>query len=271
MSIVACITGVVIVTISSNSDLNSPATPTVGGYIELGASVIIYALFQVLFKKFTESNQAKEASENKDKTLFVADSINAIEEIANIPNPKKKIFVVCEFLSEIFLTLGFIGLWTFLFYWPGIILLDAIDFETFEQPTGNVYLVLSFLSITDLAFNFFFFACILLTSPVFVSFGSLLSVPISIFFDMVLHEYLLPPMAFIGVGLIVFGFVLINCAQYIITYKVRLLENAVKQREISKFPVSYNERTAQENILLYIAALSVGLKNTIELDQTLIQ
>lgn len=54
------------------------------------------------------------------------------------------------------------------------------------------------------------------TTPLFVSIGSLLNIPVSVVLDMIIHSYLLPFYGFLGIACIIAGFFLLIIADIII-------------------------------------------------------
>ena len=55
------------------------------------------------------------------------------------------------------------------------------------------------------------------TTPLFISIGSLLNIPVSIVLDMIIHSYLIPWVGFIGIILIVIGFLFLTGADLILS------------------------------------------------------
>jgi len=112
-----------------------------------------------------------------------------------------------------FLFLGLMGAITALFLWPVIIIVDVIQYEVWEFPSLFVlgyYVLYSFL---DTIFNVGFFIGIHLTSPLFMAVGTLLTIPVSILVDKFWHNIDLPWISFIGMLLVVLGFLGLNLSE----------------------------------------------------------
>eukprot|EP00918_Siedleckia_nematoides_P083049 GHVU01182038.1.p1 GENE.GHVU01182038.1~~GHVU01182038.1.p1 ORF type:complete len:437 (+),score=12.78 GHVU01182038.1:61-1371(+) len=146
-------------------------TSPIFGYLFCTLSMILYALFEVFYKKW--------ASHSADPTP----TMNAIR------------------------FLGLIGVSTVLFLGPPLLLLDLSEMESFLLPKGEDAQLLVIIGVLDCLFNLFLFLVITLSSPLFASVGCLLVLPASVVWDWIGHDYVLPFWARVGVGLIVIGFV----------------------------------------------------------------
>ncbi len=167
------------------------------------------------------------------------------------------------------LFLGLTGLSTLLMYWPLFFILHYSGMEIFEWPTPTQWNVILISSILDVFFNMLLLLAILLMSPLFVSVGSLLTIPLSIvagkesissaiiylfnfqcfFFSSLLllsidrffHHYLLPPLAFVGGGLIVIGFLIMNISEYLAEKKHHHQQSHTKERTMGEAAATANQ------------------------------
>jgi hypothetical protein len=104
-----------------------------------------------------------------------------------------------------------------LFMWPGFFVIAALDIESWALPASHALrslLVTTFLVLTsiciptiltkscvqkDSCFNVLLLIGIALTSPLFISVGCLLTIPLSIFADWWLHDALMTIGSMMGV------------------------------------------------------------------------
>ena len=125
--------------------------------------------------------------------------------------------------SSSLLATGLIGLFGVLFMWPGIILLDILNIEEFEIPTWTIIGYLFLAQCLAALQNVAFLIGIHFTSPLFMSVGILLTIPTSILFDWLLHDYILPAVSLCGVFLLCFSFLLFYFSDYFISHYDRFL------------------------------------------------
>jgi len=143
-------------------------TPT--GYAWCLASVVLYAAYEVLYKKYVC---------HPDDPLPLANS--------------QRFF-------------GLLGVLTCLTVWPFFFILNATEYEVFAWPTGPQWGVITLVAFCDTMFNIFLLITILLTSPLFTSVGTIMVIPLSNLVDYLAKDAVLPAKAFIGIGMICVGF-----------------------------------------------------------------
>ena len=68
----------------------------------------------------------------------------------------------------------------------------------------------------DGAFNLLFILGILLSSPLFMTVGSILTIPVAVVADMIVHHYVMPWLGFLGIALIVLGFLGLNLSEVLL-------------------------------------------------------
>ena len=158
---------------SDSSDGGTSSRPFYGNFVVL-ATTLLYAVFEVLIK-------LKGPSENSPTA--VADSC---------------------------LLLGMMGLANMLLLWPGLFAVDALGVEHFETPSWHVVWMYALNGLLDTVFNGMLVAGIALTTPLFITCGTMLAIPCSIVYDSLFHSYKMTPMAIGGVAAVIVGFVLLN-------------------------------------------------------------
>jgi solute carrier family 35 protein F5 len=207
-----CVTGVLFVVFSvPSSDSGGPASPspspspapapasfspsssaahavihqTVGGYLALIVSVMTFALYEVLFKR-------AEKLREDDEDGFESDNNNG-----------------GAGLEESVLFLGFSGVINLLIAWPTLLILGVTGVEMYE-PMGEYGGQIMLNGFIDTVFNGAFIYGVSLTSPVFMSTGTIMIIPLGIAVDLVLGKGSMSFIALCGVCLIVIGFLALN-------------------------------------------------------------
>eukprot|EP01114_Cavostelium_apophysatum_P014609 TRINITY_DN3827_c0_g1_i1.p1 TRINITY_DN3827_c0_g1~~TRINITY_DN3827_c0_g1_i1.p1 ORF type:complete len:404 (-),score=61.21 TRINITY_DN3827_c0_g1_i1:15-1226(-) len=202
-SVFICIGGVALMAVSQSQAEHAKNHGDVVGYLLVLLSTALYALFEVLVKKYGD--------EHKHENVSTADH---------------------AFGTMLFL--GLTGLITLLMYWPIIIILNYAKAETFEMPTAQIWGVLLANGGLDCVFNVLLLITIMLTSPLFVSVGSLMTIPVSIIADKVIHHMTPGPLSFVGAALIVIGFIGMNVAEYFAGKRAEKRKLAAEEAKINE-------------------------------------
>ena len=113
-------------------------------------------------------------------------------------------------MEDTCLLFGLFGLSNFLLVWPGLFVLNALNVEPLEWPPTHVLELLFLNGVLDAVFNVLLVVGITFSSPLFVTCGTMLTIPASILWDFCFHGYELPPLAFAGVAMVIAGFALLN-------------------------------------------------------------
>ena len=114
-------------------------------------------------------------------------------------------------LEESVLFIGFSGIINLLIGWPILLILDATGVETYE-PMGNFGGQIMLNGFIDTVFNAAFIWGVSLTSPLFMSTGTIMIIPVGIVVDILLGKGSLTFVALCGVFLIVAGFLTLSFA-----------------------------------------------------------
>jgi hypothetical protein len=124
---------------------------TVMGYVFTFVTTILYSIWEVTFKVL--------GPEEEDDAL-VEDSC---------------------------LIFGLCGVANILLVWPGLFVVDAVGYETFQLPPHDTLTILIINGFMDAVFNVLLVLGIALTSPLFVTCGTMLAIPASILWDFIAH------------------------------------------------------------------------------------
>ncbi|KAJ8608299.1 hypothetical protein MRB53_039721 [Persea americana] len=106
---------------------------------------------------------------------------------------------------------GFVGLINIVFLWPGFFLLHFTGVETFQlPPTPRIFLIILFNALASLISDICWAYAMLLTSPLIVTVGLSLTIPLSLIGQMVLDSHYSTPLYWIGACAVVSSFVFIS-------------------------------------------------------------
>ncbi|KAK6868839.1 putative vacuolar membrane protein [Candida tropicalis] len=122
-----------------------------------------------------------------------------------VPNSKK------ERNLNTHLFFGFVGLFCLVFLWPLLIALHYLEIEKFEAPpTSSVtWLIFSNAAITFVS-DFCWCNAVLLTSPLTVTVGLSMTIPLAMVGDWVFKEFELNMLYIFGASIVTIGFLIIN-------------------------------------------------------------
>lgn len=106
---------------------------------------------------------------------------------------------------------GFVGVFNIVIFWPSIVIADHFGFETFElPPNGKIWSVIIFNCFISFLADFLWARAMLLTSPLTVTVGLCLTIPVAMVFDIVFKFKLNSPVYFLGAVLVCLSFYFIN-------------------------------------------------------------
>jgi len=118
--------------------------------------------------------------------------------------------------------LGLLGFWNMILVIPFLALAHVFKWEAFELPTDMETWSLLFINAgLNTLFNIGLLMGIAFATPFTMSLGLILSIPLSIFLDTLLNNYLLGTQASIGAGCIMFGYVFMTYTEY---YRPKVIE-----------------------------------------------
>jgi solute carrier family 35 protein F5 len=106
---------------------------------------------------------------------------------------------------------GLVGLWNTVLLWPGFIILHVAGVERFElPPTGRILTIVLVNSASSLVSDFCWAYSMLLTSPLIVTVGLSLTIPLSLVGQILLDAQYASVWYWVGAVIVVLSFVFIN-------------------------------------------------------------
>ncbi|QIW94970.1 hypothetical protein AMS68_000488 [Peltaster fructicola] len=106
---------------------------------------------------------------------------------------------------------GLVGSINVLLMWPGFIILHFTGFETFAMPsTGFIWLIIVFNSFASLIADLAWALAVLLTSPIVVTVGLSMSIPLSLVGEMIINNQTTTVPYWIGACIVLLSFLVIN-------------------------------------------------------------
>jgi solute carrier family 35 protein F5 len=106
---------------------------------------------------------------------------------------------------------GLVGLFNVILLWPGLVILSLTGVEPFElPPTNRILTIVLVNSASSLVSDFSWAYAMLLTSPLVVTVGLSLTIPLSLIGQMVLDNQYSSPVYWVGAVIMIFSFVFIN-------------------------------------------------------------
>ncbi|KAF2258270.1 hypothetical protein CC78DRAFT_126677 [Lojkania enalia] len=106
---------------------------------------------------------------------------------------------------------GLVGLFNVVLLWPGLIILSLTGIETFElPPTNRILTIVLVNSASSLVSDFCWAYAMLLTSPLIVTVGLSLTIPLSLIGQMILDAQYSSVLYWIGAAIMVISFIFIN-------------------------------------------------------------
>lgn len=116
-----------------------------------------------------------------------------------------------ESRMDVFVFFGFIGVWDLLLLWPGLAILHWTGIETFEIPsTGKVWWVIMATGAVSLISDVSWTYSMLLTSPLVITVGLSLGIPISILGQMVINGQNSSLLYWLGSVVVAVSFFIVN-------------------------------------------------------------
>ncbi|BFZ55268.1 hypothetical protein PYCC9005_002308 [Savitreella phatthalungensis] len=106
---------------------------------------------------------------------------------------------------------GFVGVFNLLFLWPAIIILDRTGIEPFALPaTRDIWIVVAINASITFVSDYLWVWAMLLTSPLVVTVGISMSIPLALLGDHILYNYRSSLTFFLGAALVFGSFIVIN-------------------------------------------------------------
>lgn len=106
---------------------------------------------------------------------------------------------------------GLVGLLNLVFLWPGFILLHWTGIEPFEwPPTGKIWAIIILNSLSSFVSDISWAFAMLLTSPLVVTVGLSLTIPLSLIGEMIQYSQYSSWIYWVGAGIVLISFLFIN-------------------------------------------------------------
>ncbi|KAG8159212.1 hypothetical protein KVR01_010873 [Diaporthe batatas] len=106
---------------------------------------------------------------------------------------------------------GLVGLLNLILLWPGFILLHWTDIEPFQwPPTGKVWAIIILNSLSSFVSDISWAFAMLLTSPLVVTVGLSLTIPLSLIGEMIQYSQYSSWIYWVGAGIVLISFLFIN-------------------------------------------------------------
>eukprot|EP01138_Halocafeteria_seosinensis_P012994 gb/GECG01013272.1/.p1 GENE.gb/GECG01013272.1/~~gb/GECG01013272.1/.p1 ORF type:complete len:454 (+),score=40.94 gb/GECG01013272.1/:1-1362(+) len=245
-AVVISVVGLVLVAIAPERTSGGDSNPTALGYVWVIGSTVLYGLYEVLYKKYMEPEEDQEELKKSSRgtSVFSEVTIDTIEYSTTDPGSvitddrslnfresknsyslgtendtlmrrdsgqsitKHSNILIQAEASMCMLAL--IGFYTLVLMWPIFPLFNATKVEIWQWPSKEHLQILTGNAFMDGFYNVVLLYGIMLVSPLFMSVGTMLVVPVSIFVDHFVHDTKLSPEAIGGVVCIVMGFISLN-------------------------------------------------------------
>ncbi|MCJ1417630.1 hypothetical protein MMC32_003974 [Xylographa parallela] len=112
---------------------------------------------------------------------------------------------------DMLLFFGFVGAFNMVALWPGFLVLHFTGLETFElPPTNRIWAIVVVNSITSLVSDFCWAYAMLLTSPLVVTVGISLCIPLSLIGQIIINSQTSSAVYWIGACVVFLSFIFIN-------------------------------------------------------------
>ncbi|RDL39736.1 Multidrug resistance efflux transporter EmrE [Venustampulla echinocandica] len=106
---------------------------------------------------------------------------------------------------------GLVGLFNVIFLWPAFFLLHYTGIETFElPPTGKIWTIVLLNSASSFLSDYSWAYAMLLTTPLVVTVGLSMTIPLSLIGQMVLSKQYSSALYWVGASIVVLSFLFIN-------------------------------------------------------------
>ncbi|CAO3624045.1 unnamed protein product [Cunninghamella echinulata] len=109
---------------------------------------------------------------------------------------------------------GFVGAFNVLLLWPIFPILDFLGIETFQLPFSPTIWIMVILNafVGTFVSDYLWLVAMLMTSPLVVTLGISLTIPLALFGDIVFKQFNPPLQYIIGAVLVIIGFITVNMA-----------------------------------------------------------
>ncbi|PGH36942.1 solute carrier family 35, member F5 [[Emmonsia] crescens] len=106
---------------------------------------------------------------------------------------------------------GLVGFINTVFLWPCLVVLHLAGWETFEMPpTGRIWLIVILNSLTSLVSDILWAYAMLLTTPLVVTVGLSLTIPLSLVAQIFIQGQYSSALYWVGAAIVFFSFLVVN-------------------------------------------------------------
>lgn len=128
---------------------------------------------------------------------------------------------------------GFVGIFNLCVLWPAILLLDVTGLEPFELPsTTNIWYIVAANAAITFVSDYLWVLAMLMTSPLVVTVGISLSIPLALLGDHLLYSHTANFLFFLGAALVFASFIAINISYDSDLKKTREVDEATDSESI---------------------------------------
>ncbi|KAJ5227032.1 uncharacterized protein N7469_007038 [Penicillium citrinum] len=132
---------------------------------------------------------------------------------------------------------GLVGLFNLVFLWPGFFILHWIGIETFELPSSDrVWMIILVNSVSSFISDIAWAYAMLLTTPLVVTVGLSLTIPLSLVGQIILQGQYSSPLYWVGATIVFLSFLVVNHESNVQEENSRLTRHRASSSEYESIP-----------------------------------
>mgnify|MGYP007047656323 CR=1 FL=1 len=171
-------------------------------------SAVLYALYEVLFKYYSEAPPSTCLEDDIDEESSAA----VVPEPAPVDVHRHAEGGALHLAATSTVFVGWLGFWNFFLLWFPIAALHYTGVTEFDVPETEVRPILWLDAALEGTYCVCLAVAISFSSPLFVTIGTVLAIPVSAMVDALFNGISCPAASGVGTGLVVAGFLGINIA-----------------------------------------------------------